>query len=361
MCFRHKCLLPTTANRDRYKVVLRPQFAGTPTTPTEGSIVKRIIVSAILISAFLIAGPGSLEAADCDTRYRIWQDGNNTFYKYGDVIVLGVGEKADLYIHAYPSRSEHPYSASADIGAPTSFGVGGQRPQDVSRVLKLGNHYPRKGKISFSTIAAGQTALGYQITDVVRPGRLDKIPSGCRIGQVRITVRGSVERATPRGRPAEPSTPQSANDAAHQLITQLYAGILRRGDAEARDYPDGFFELVQRDGLDGLISIAETMTSSEEFRGHSLKRTSEALERSGMSTRGMSREVLMSQLLTDISTSLYGSGSAPYGNAQRQLERTLSDCILGATGNDSCRRLGRALLTQPQYREHNRELLRYWR
>ncbi len=322
--------------------------------------MNRIIASVILAAAFLAAGPGPLEAADCNTRYRIWQDGNNTFYKYGEVIVLGVGEKADLYIHAYPSRSEHPYSASADIGAPTAFGVGRHRPQDVNRVLRLGNHDPRKAKISFTTVAAGQTALGYQITGVVSPGTLDKISRDCRIGQVRITVRGSVHQATPRV-PKPQAVPQTANDAAHQLIMQLYTGILRRGESEARDYPDSFFDQVQRDGLQGLMSIAQTMTSSPEFRDQSLARTSQALERSGMSTRGLSREVLMSQLLTDIYTDLYGSGATLQDTAQHRMELYLSDCILGRKGNDGCSRLGRELLNHPQYQNRNQELLRYLR
>ncbi|MCP3903075.1 MAG: hypothetical protein GY715_05505, partial [Planctomycetes bacterium] len=176
----------------------------------------------------------------------------NTYYKYGEVIVLGVGEKADLYIHAYPSRSENPYSASADIGAPTAFGAGRHRPQDVSRVLKLGNHDPRKGKISFTAVAAGQTGLGYQITAVVRPGRLEEVPRNCRIGEVKITVRGA-SASQQTGRQPAPAAPAvgSANDAAHELIQQLYTGILRRGEAEAADYPDSFFDQVQRSGVQG--------------------------------------------------------------------------------------------------------------
>ena len=322
--------------------------------------MHKIFGSFLLVCTLFVIAAGPLEA-QCQTRYRIWQDGNNTFYKYGEEIVLGVGEKADLYIHAYPSRSEHPYSASADIGAPTAFGVGRHRPQDVSRVLKLGNHDSRKGKISFTTVAAGRTGLGYQITAVVRPGTLDKISRKCRIGEVKITVRGASASQRP-GHPPQPAAPVgSANDAAHALITQLFTGILRRSAAESADYPDSFFDQVQRDGLQGLISIAETMTVSPEFRQTALKRTSEALARSGVATRGLSRDVLMNQLLTDMFNSLYGSGSVPYADAQRRMASYLSDCLQGRQGSDSCNRLGRDLLTQPQYQRHNQDLLRYLR
>ena len=318
------------------------------------------VFAGFVLACTLLAAAGPLEA-DCDTRYRLWRDGNNTFYKYGEVIVLSVGEEADLYIHAYPSRSEHPYSASAEIGAPTAFGVGGQRPQDVARVLRIRGQDPRKGKVSFTAVATGQTALGYQITDVVRPGTLDRVTRGCRIGQVRITVRATAPGA-PQPRPEGPAPAiRTANDAAHHLITQLYTGILRRGEAKAASYPDSIFEQVQREGLQGLISIAETMTSSAEFRDWSLARTREALERSGVETRDLSREVLESQLLKDIYSSLYGAGSMPYPDAQRRLAGYLSACISGRGGNDACPRLARDLLTQPQYRGHNRQALEYLR
>lgn len=317
-------------------------------------------ITGMILTCALLATAAPLEAADCQTRYRIWQDGNNTFYKYGEVIVLGVGDKVDLYLHAYPSRSEHPYSASADIGAPTAFGVGRHRPQDVNRVLRLGKHDPRKGKISLTAVAAGRTGLGYQITGVVSPGSLDKIPRGCRIGEVKITVRGASAQTGPGPKPGQAPI-ASANDAAHALITQLYAGILRRNQAEANDYPDSFFDQVQRSGLQGLITIAETMVASPEFRQKALTRTSQALAKTGVATRGLSREVIENQLLTDIFSSLYGPGSVPYGNAQRRMASDLSTCISGRTGNDACPRLGRDLLTQPQYQGHNRDLLQLLR
>ncbi len=323
--------------------------------------MNKVLGNTLLVSAFLAAvGTGPLGAATCDTRYRIWQDGDNTFYKYGEVIVLTAGEEADLYIHAYPSRSKNPYSASADIGAPADFGVGRHRSRDVSRVLRLGKHEPRKGKVSFTTVAAGSTALGYRITDVVDPGRLEKVPRGCRTGQVRITVRAGTAGTAPETRPLRPSTPPSVtlNDAAHQLIVQLYTGILRRGAAEAADYPDDFFDQVQRDGLQGLISVAETMTSSREFQDAALARTRQSLARSGGST-GLSQRVLENQLLSDIFASLYGS--EPYGDVRRRIENTLSTCLSGRGDGGACRRLGSDLLNQRQYHEHNRDLLRHWR
>ncbi len=322
--------------------------------------MSRIFSSIVLGGLLLAASPGPLEA-QCQTRFRIWQDGNNSFFKYGETIALGVGDKVDLYIHAYPSRSEHPYSASADIGAPTAFGVGRHRPQDVDRVLRLGKHDPRKGKIQLTAIAPGTTGLGYQITAVVRPGRLEEVPRNCRIGEVKIAVRGAAASQLPGKPPKAPAPVASVNDAVHELITQLYSGILRRNAAESADYPDSFFDQVQRDGQQGLISIAETMVSSPEFRQTSLTRTSQALAQSGVATRGLSREVLMNQLLTDIFTSLYGAGSVPYPDAQRRMASYLSDCILGRQGTDACTRLGRDLLTQPQYQNQNRDLLQYLR
>ncbi len=320
--------------------------------------MNKIAGSIILACAFLATAiPGPLEAADCQTRYRIWQDGDSTFYKYGEVIVLGVGDKVDLYIHGYPSRSENPYGASADIGAPSAFGVGGHRSQDVNRVLRLRDHDPRRGRISLTAVAAGRTGLGYQITKVFSPGQLEKIPRGCRIGEVKITVRDAAARTRPEPPPAPVG---SANDAAHALIKQLYTGILRRPAAEAADYPDSFFDQVQRSGQQGLISIAETMTSSPEFQSAAISRTRQALAKTGVSTGSLSQGVLENQLLTDIYSSLYGPGSVPYADAQRRMASYLSACLSGR-GGDACNRLGRDLLTQPQYQGHNRDLLNYLR
>ncbi len=316
------------------------------------------VLNSIIATLALLIVAGSLEAANCRTRYRIWQDGENTYFKHGETIVMTVGEKADLYIHAYPSGGEHPYSAAADIGSANAFGVGGR--QDVSRYLRLADHQPAKGKVSLRAVGAGKTALGYHITGVASPGSLSAVPKDCRTGRINITVQNQRQQQQTRRVPEPPIQPVSANDAAHQLIVQLYTGILRRSASAAENYPNGYFDQVQRGGLQGLISIAETMTSSPEFRNQSLARTSEALARSGVSTRGLGRAVLENQLLTDMFTSLYGPGSEPYADARRRMASYLSGCITGP-GTDSCRRLGRDLLTQPQYQNRNRNLLQYLR
>ena len=318
----------------------------------------RILGNLILACALLVmAGPSPLEAADCKTMYRIYQDGENTYFKYGEDIVLTVGDRVDLFIHAYPSRSKTPYSAMADIGAPNAFG-GNHRPQDVSRVLKLGKHDDRKGSISLVAIATGRTGLGYRMRRVVRPGRIDDVPVDCRTGEVKITVRDAAARTKPPTKPAPSAS--SANDAAHVLIKQLYTGILRRSESEANDYPDSFFDQVQDSGLQGLIAIAETMVSSSEFRQAALNRTREGLAKTGVSADNLGQGVLENQLLTDIFTSLYGSGAKPYADAQRRMASLLSTCLSGR-GGDGCNRLGRDLLSQPQYQNRNRELLQILR
>lgn len=304
--------------------------------------------------ALLAALPQAAQAQGCNISYRLWQDGNNTYYNHGEIIYLEVGEKADLYVHGPRSRSADPYSAAADIGAPTAFGVGGQRPQDVNRVLRLGNHDPRKGKISFTTSAAGETALGYRITDVVRPGRLEDIPANCRKGQVRITVRRAA-----RGKPAPPpSGPAvgSSNEATHALLVQLYQGILRRDAREAATYPDSFFDQVQREGMRGLISVAQTMTSSPEFSNGALTRTRQSLKASGVAAGNLSQGVVADQLLTDICQTLYGN-HAPETYTRNLMASKLNSCLSGNAA--LCRQLGTDLLAQRQYYEHNRAHLDY--
>lgn len=316
--------------------------------------MNKILGISIAALALAAGWPQPAEAQACDVSYRIWQDGQNTYYKPGDWVPLRVGESADLYIHGPQSRSADPYSASADIGAPTDFGVGGQRPQDVQRVLRLGHHDPRKGKISFTAVAAGQTALGYRITDVVRPGRLEDIPPSCRTGQVRINVEGTSRGVT--APPPSPSPPpsQSVNEATHELIGGLFNAILRRAPS---DYPNEWFDRVQRGGLRGLIFVAETMTSSPEFRTAAVSRTREALQKSGVAAGNLSPRVVEEQLLSDICRSLYGQDLA--GEIRSLMSSKLSSCLAG--NSNLCRQLGQDLVSQRQYYENHRRLLDLWR
>ena len=313
------------------------------------------ITTVLTASALTAAFSGPL-AADCDTSYRIWQDGTNTYYSFGEEIVLQVGDQVDLYLHAYDSGAKNPYRASAKIGTPAELGVGRHGPRDVQRFLSLRNHDARKGKISLTAVAAGRTALGYHITDVFAPGQLGKVPERCRGGRVLITVEDANAVA-----PGPAPRPEATGDAANRLIAGLFTGILRRSEGEVGEIPRGFADQVRRGGMQGLISVAESMTSSPEFRDWSLARTGQALEASGVSAQSLSREVLENQLLSDIYTSLYGGGVQPYGDARRRMAGYLSSCISGRGGNDACPRLGRDLVTQPQYQARNDDLLRYLR
>ncbi len=313
----------------------------------------------LALAILAAAGAPALEAANCKTSYRIWQEGQNTYYQHGETVVLEVGEKVDLYVHAYPSGGEHPYSAAADIGASAAFGVGGHGIQDVRRYLRLGEHNPQKGKLALTGKAAGNTALGYEITGVASPARLRQVPRGCRVGRSRISVRQATSAPPAAPPPPAQQAVGSANDAAHQLIMQLYTGILRRNPAEARDYPDSFFDQVLRSGHSGLLSIAETMTASPEFRRAAISRTRSELEKSGVAAGGLSQQVLEDQLLTDISQSLYGGEL--YRDTRQRLASQLSNCLSGRGGDAVCRQLGRNLLTQRQYYDRNGDLFQYWR
>ncbi|MEM7356472.1 MAG: hypothetical protein AAF657_36995, partial [Acidobacteriota bacterium] len=189
-----------------------------------------------------LALPSASAAAGCDVQFRIWQDGNNTYYNHGETIVLQRGEKGDLYVH-FKSRSASPYSTSADLGAPADFRVGSHRRRDVDRVLRLGRSDAGKGKIGVEAIAGGKTALGYRITAVASPGRLENIPRQCRTGQVHITVEGGSSGHTA---PPPSGGNLSSGEAAQELIAGLFTGILRRQPAEVDDnYPNEWFDWVQ--------------------------------------------------------------------------------------------------------------------
>ncbi len=311
-----------------------------------GSVV--VFVLAMLV----FGGAPELRAADCDVVYRLWQNGQNQFFQYGEDVVLGVGEEGHLYIH-YKSRSENPYSTSADIGAPRDFGVGGHQAKDIARVLKVGHHDARRGKIELKAVAAGRTGFGYRITKLADPGQLADVPANCRTGQVKITV----EERTSRSVAPPPPSASSQGEAAHELITGLFTGILRRSPAQAKDYPNNFYDRVESGGLTGLIFVAETMTTSTEFRSAALDRTRNALKRSGVATDRLSPGVLQDQLLTDMCQSLYGG--EPDSVIRRQMSGNLASC-LDRRDTTACKRLGRDLVSQRHYYENNRDLLRHW-
>ncbi len=292
-------------------------------------------------------------ADDCNIIYRIWQDGENSYFDYGETIVLPKGQKADLYIHL-ESKGNDPYSTLAEIGAPSNFISSTHQGKDVARVLRLGSHDPRKGKISFETTAVGKTGLGYRITEVVRPGRLDDIPAACRAGQVHITV---AEQQTSLVDP--PPAASSMNEATQALIANLFQGILRRSESEIGDYPNDWFDRVEREGLRGLIFVAETMASSTEFREAAVSRTRKTLQSTSANLSGISQPVLEGQLLADIMKDLYGGARLDNAN-QSLLSNNLSNCLAGRGGAVACRRFGRDLVSQRQYFENNRELLQHW-
>ncbi len=305
-----------------------------------------------IVFALLVVLAGQpVVAEDCNIIYRIWQDGQNSYFEYGETIVLPKGQKADLYIHL-ENKGKDPYSTLAAIGAPSDFIRSTHQAKDVARVLRLGDHDPRKGKMSFETHAVGKTGLGYRITEVVRPGRLDDIPANCRSGQVHITVAEQTPLVAP------PPAAGSMNEAAQQLIVDLFKGILRRSAAEVGDYPNDWFDRVEREGLRGLIFVAETMASSTEFRDAALARTRKTLPNSSGTLPG-TVQVLEDHLLTSIMEDLYGGARLDAPN-HRLLANNLSNCLAGRGGADACRRFGRDLLSQRQYFENNRELLQHW-
>ena len=99
------------------------------------------------------------------------------------------------------------------------------------------------------------------------------------------------------------------------------------------------------------------MTTSPEFLNGAMSRTRQALERSGVAAGNLSPQVIADQLLTDICRDLYGD-YRPDDYARNLMATKLNRCL--TSGNrELCRQLGRDLLAQRQYDEHNRAYLQY--
>lgn len=313
------------------------------------------ILATVAVAMMALASPQTSNAQDCPIKYRIWQDGGNTYYNFGDTILLQQGAKADLYIHTR-SRGADPYSTKSDLGAPADFGIGSHSMRDVNRVLRFASKDPSRGKVSLEAIAPGRTGLGYRVNEVFHPGRVQDIPAKCRTGQVHVTVEGrSRDVAQPRGGGAQ----SSVGEAAHELLSGLFTGILRRKASQVGDYPNDWFDRVENDGLSGLMFVAESMTNSSEFRDAAVDRTRRAMERSGASAQSLGQRQVEDQLLTDIFRSLYGT-SLPSGSVRDRLANALGNC-LGSNQINACQRFGRDLVSQREYADNHRRLLRHWR
>ena len=315
----------------------------------EGSAAKALTKTALgLTAAAMLASLGAAPAAaqECPAvKYRLWQQHQEVWYEHGETVEIVEGEEAHLYFHVR-SRSKNPYGTHAEIGYPADYGFN-IKSKDVRRHVRMKPQNDKdrtSGRLRFTAEEAGSTHLGYRLIDIKEPGKLDDVRKRCHVGSVPVRVISSApERPVDR--------PQTTRSASRELVEVLYRSFLRR-ERHGED-PKSFVDLVRRQGRRGLEDVAETMTTSEEFRY-------EALDRIERDRRTRGREDLADlreDLLYDMYRDLYGN----LDPSEREVDEDLEDLDLCLSSErdarDACARLGRNLVSHRLFQERHRDLL----
>lgn len=148
---------------------------------------RRIGLAALLSAA--ITAP---LAAQCpQLMLRTWQPGGQeTWTSSTEGVVVLTGQEAHVYLHVQ-GRSQHGYTTSARVGYPQEYGAPG-RQQDVLRHVRMvapNQQDQQNGRIRFTAQEPGRTQLGYMVTAVTPPGKIDGLPPACRQGLFSVEVR----------------------------------------------------------------------------------------------------------------------------------------------------------------------------
>jgi hypothetical protein len=304
-------------------------------------------IPALFLLLLVTALPAIADPCRGHLVFRSWsQDRGEASFEVGQAVEAQAGENVHLYLFAR-AKGATSYPTVATIGYPNEFGFKESMAQVLPHVRMEAQNEEDKGtgRIRFRAEAPGETALGFLIEDVVKPGRIDQLPQACRKGRVRV----SVVAPPPPPAPVAPGPALSAEDAARQLVSLLYTGLLRR--AGARQLDESFVVEVQQRHHEGLRKVAEIMLESQEFRTDALTRTRERYPR--IKDPGRLRE----SLLLDIYRSLYGPADPPRGKLEEDLE-DLDLCFSGKTWQiETCGRLGRRLVTSPLFDQRQRAAL----
>lgn len=148
--------------------------------------ISRLLLLFALL--FLAAAPQAF-ACEGQIYIRVWQDGEDYWYEYGEEVDFVPGDQAHIYIHVQ-GRGENTYTTSARIGYPEEFGYDGDA-RTVERSVKMqaqNNDDRNSGRIRFRADQPNLVYLGFQITGVASPGSLNNVPNNCRTGYIPIRV-----------------------------------------------------------------------------------------------------------------------------------------------------------------------------
>ena len=297
-----------------------------------------------LVAAFFAAPAAWADRSCSDIKYRLWQEHQVTWYDYGETVEIRTGEEGHLYLHV-EGKGPTPYSAGADMGYPSGFGLGGDSHQ-VRRHVKMraqDDRDRRAGRLQFTAEEPGTAYVGYNLVSVKVPGDIKSVAPRCRLDKVAI-------RVLPRDAGRQPQPPQDSRAAALEVTEMLYRSLLRR-ERHGGD-PRSFVDQIDEQGKHGIEAVAEAMLVSQEFRHQALLRTQQQ-----RTDRSRDLAELREWMLRDMYRDLYGLLEP----SPREIDEDLADldtCLSSDRRSEAaCARLSHHLVSHRLFFERNQELL----
>lgn len=178
------------------------------------------------------------EAADCPVQIRLWVDGGDAWFDYGETVVVPTTEPRPR-LGVYVKTGRHPMATTAEWSYPKDFGFSSARPAEVAEHLRFtaqSRQDIESGRLRFTTVAAGETYLGYRISAVSEPGDLEDLPATCISGEVRIEIAEPVEEA-PEMAPEELAT-TLCQEAVREKLTSLSGATIEFSGGETETISD---------------------------------------------------------------------------------------------------------------------------
>ena len=184
----------------------------------------KYFVGCLVVAVSLTVSVEPASARNCrEIQFRLWQDGENRFFDHGETATLDLGTDADIYLHVTSRTKGHPYSTASEFSAPTgrSLGYRRQNSDDLAR-----------GRLKVSGRSEGTAQVGFKLTGVKSPGRLENVPSDCRSGHVTVRVVDNEPPPPPPPPPSPPSRPQPPAPAESDPIALCQEEIQRQIELE---------------------------------------------------------------------------------------------------------------------------------
>jgi len=156
-----------------------------------GKNFRKASLAAIGAAVLLAVASAPPASAQCnDLVIRAFQGNYEQSFRGGDEIVLLPNRDGHIRMY-WRSGGEDPYTLTADFGNPSQFGMRGEDPRRVVRVIRMNPQDPgarSRAKVTFTTGQPGRTTIGYHIVTAPRKDVYNRIPAQCRKGILTIRV-----------------------------------------------------------------------------------------------------------------------------------------------------------------------------